>query len=257
MNILMTNDDGIASEGIQKLAKLLRFRGKHRVFVIAPDSNRSGISHALSILNGPVRLCERGEDTWSCTGYPADCVIAGMLGAIPARPELILSGINQGSNLGTDLLYSGTAAAARQASLWSVPAIALSLCGRDNFFWDMAASWAVEHLDDLASFWRKDTFVNVNIPNTPAGPAGIMMTWPDIRSYHDAVTMMDAPDGSRWCFMKPGIETSVNERGSDCDAVARNYVSVSSVFNHPVVLKELCPSAPEYAAVAGRSGEAG
>ncbi|MCL2320141.1 MAG: 5'/3'-nucleotidase SurE [Treponema sp.] len=259
MNILLTNDDGVGSEGILKLADVLRSR-KHRVYVIAPDSNRSGISHAISILHNPVKLFQLGEDTWSCTGTPADCVIAATLGALPEKPRLVLSGINRGANLGTDILYSGTAAAARQAGLVGIPAVALSLTGNylDSsavFQWDMAASWAADHLEELAALWRPGTFVNVNIPNVPGGPGGMLMAWPAVKHYHDQLTVMAAPDNSRWCFLKGGNETAVTEAGSDCDVVSRNFVSVSSVVNLPAVLKELCPHAPDYAAVAGRGGK--
>jgi len=234
MNILLTNDDGINSPGIQKLAEVLRSRSKHRIFIIAPDTNRSGVSHAISILHTPVKLTEAGEDAWSCSGFPGDCVIIGMKGALPERPHLVLSGINKGENLGTDIIYSGTAAAARQAGLAGIPAVALSLAGRGVFHWDMAASWAADHLEELISYWRKDTFVNVNIPNSPGGPEGMLATWPAVKIYKDTIEVMNAPDGSRWCFLQLMGESVVMEAGSDCDAVSRNFVSVSSVYNYPV-----------------------
>lgn len=262
MNILLTNDDGINSEGIRKLAAVLRSRGKHRVYVIAPDINRSGISHAISILNDPVKLSRQGEDTWGCSGYPADCVIVAMMGGLPEKPDLVLSGINQGANLGSDLIYSGTAAAARQASLAGIPAIALSLTepsalGDDVYYWDMAASWSADHLEELAAFWGEDSFLNVNIPNCPGGPGGIVMTWPGIKHYHDVLTVTNAPDGNRWCSMKGSQVSAAAEIGSDCDVVSRNFVSVSSVFIHPVVRKDLCPGVPDYAAAAGRGERKG
>jgi len=234
MNILLTNDDGIESEGILKLAEVLRSKGKHRIMVLAPDGNRSGISHAVSLLYGPVKLVKLGEDTWTCTGYPADCVIAALLGALPVKPDLVLSGINRGENLGTDLLFSGTAAAARQASLSDIPAIALSLVGHGVFHWDMAASWAADHLDELAALWEKNCFVNVNIPNNPDGPDGMCAAWPAIKGYRSELTVMDAPDGSRWCFLSGEPEVPQPQIDSDCDVVARNCVSVTSVYNYPI-----------------------
>ena len=240
MNILLTNDDGINSDGLQKLVKVLRSRGKHRVYVIAPESNRSGVSHAISVLGAPVKLSLLEEDSWSCSGFPADCVIVATKGALPEKPDLVLSGINHGANLGTDIVYSGTAAAARQASLQGIPAVALSLVGKDDFYWDMAASWSADHLEELAGFWIKDTFVNVNIPNSSGGPDGMEMTWPAVRKYHDELTVMTAPDGSRWCFLVPGGESTVKKTGSDCDAVSRNLVSVSLVYNQPAAYKQSC-----------------
>ena len=256
MNILLTNDDGVNAEGLQYLAEALRSGGKYRVTVIAPDINRSGISQALSLLNGPVKLARLGEDTFSCSGYPADCVIVALMGALPEKPDLVLSGINHGANLGTDIVYSGTVAAARQAGLAGIPAVALSLVGSDPFHWDMAASWCADNLEGLAAFWVKGTFVNVNIPNSPAGPDGIAVTRPAAKRYNDTLSVMAAPDGNLWCFLEAGQEAVVTEAGFDCEAVSRNLVSVSSVCNLPAVKKE--PGAPEagiFAAASCRSGK--
>ena len=236
MNILLTNDDGIDSEGLQKLAKNLRASGKHRVFILAPDINRSGISHALALINGPVKVSAVEEDSWNCTGFPADCVLLALKGIIPLKPDIVISGINRGANLGTDIIYSGTASAARQASLFGIPAIALSLIGNDPYHWDMAASWSAEHLEELLSYWKKETFVNVNIPNNPGYPTGLETTWPAERKYKDCLKNMTTRGGSQWWFLEGGEEISVSEAGSDCYTVSRNFVSVSVVLNHPSVL---------------------
>jgi len=235
--LLLTNDDGINSEGLQKLAAVLRSKGKYRVTVIAPEVNRSGISHAVSLLSGPVKLSKLGEDVYSCSGNPADCVIIATMGALPYKPDLVISGINQGENMGTDIIYSGTAAGARQAGLAGIPAVALSLAGRDTFHWDMAASWVADHLEELRAFWEKGSFVNVNIPNSPGGPEGFLTAWPAVKSYTDRLMVFNAPDGSDWCFLEGKPELTVTEAGSDCDVVSRNYVSVTSVYNYPIVKK--------------------
>jgi len=253
MNILLTNDDGINSDGILKLAGALR--GKHNVSVIAPDGNRSGVSHALSIFHNAVKLTCLKKDTWSCTGYPADCVIVGLNGLLQERPDLILSGINNGENLGTDIIYSGTVAAARQGSLAGIPSIALSIAGNPPYHWDMAVSWIDSHLEELLSYWREYTFVNVNIPNNPNGPEGIIPSWPAAKTYKDSLSIAAAADGSRYCFLVAGEDTTFAESGSDCDVVSRNFVSVSSVYNYPAVVRELCPGVPDYAAVGQRSGK--
>ena len=235
MNILLTNDDGIDSDGLQKLAKNLRSNKGHRVFVLAPDTNRSGISHALALINGPVKISAIGEDTWSCSGYPADCVLLGLKSIIPVQIDVILSGINRGANLGLDIIYSGTASAARQASLSGYPAIALSLAGYAPYNWDMAASWSADHLEELLSHWRNEFFLNVNIPNNPVYPEGIAHTWLATKSYQDFIRIVDAHDGSQWCFLGVGEEKIVSKTGSDCYTVSRNYVSVSSIRNYPSV----------------------
>ena len=251
MNILLTNDDGMGAEGIQKLAEALRSRSKHRVFIIAPDTNRSGVSHAFSILNGPVKLTAAGKDAWSCSGFPSDCVIVGIKGAIPEKPDLVISGINIGANLGSDIIYSGTVAAARQASLHGIPALAVSLAGRDTFYWDMAAAWSVDHLEELLAYWRKETFVNVNIPNRAGGPEGIAPAWPAVKDYRDEMTGTDAADGGRFFSLEAGEEVILSESGCDCDIVSRNYVSVSTVYNYPAVSREFCPDLPTVASVGG------
>ena len=241
MNILLTNDDGIDSEGIQTPAKIFRERG-HKVYVIAPDINRSGISHAVSMLNGPVKISAYGEDTWACSGYPVDCVIAGIMGALkplmPGKPDLVLSGINRGGNIGTDIIYSGTAAAARQASITGVPAIALSLEGDEEYYWEMAALWSADHLEELISYWEQNIFVNVNIPNSPHGPVGMALTRPAIKDYHDVLSVVDAPDGNRWCSLKGGQETAGAEPDNDFNTVARNFVSISRLHCYALALEK-------------------
>lgn len=242
MKILLTNDDGIDSEGIQKLAELLRAEGKHKVYVLAPDANRSGISNALALINGPVKITTLGGDNWSCSGFPADCVLMGLKGVIFERPDIVISGINRGANLGIDIIYSGTAAAARQASLTGVPAIALSLVGAGPYNWDMAASWATGHLEELLSHSKEGAFLNVNIPNGSANPEGMEITWPALKSYADYLKLVDAMDGSRWCFLYGEEEIIKSEAGSDCNTVSRNFVSVSVVRNYPVVWESAIPN---------------
>jgi 5'-nucleotidase len=165
-----------------------------------------------------------------------------MLGGVPAQPvlpDLILSGINRGANLGTDMLYSGTAAAARQGSLFGVASIALSLvepCPTDDgpYYWDQAVRFSVSHLDELASQWKPDTFINVNMPNNPQGPSGLAQAFPSQRQYHDSLKAMDAPDGNRYCFYYPGEVTVTPQSCSDRDVVSQNLAAVSSIWVHPV-----------------------
>ena len=115
------------------------------------------------------------------------------------------------------------------------PAIALSLAGTSPFYWDMAVSWAADHLDELIAFWEKDTFINVNIPNSPGGPEGMAVTWPTVKHYQDTLTIVNARNDSRWCFLEFGQELAAGQTGSDFDAVSRNFASLSSVYNHPVM----------------------
>jgi 5'-nucleotidase len=168
-----------------------------------------------------------------------DCVIAALLGGIPVKPDLVVSGINRGANLGTDLLYSGTAAAARQGSLFGVPSIALSLVeGPDGFkgifYWEAAIRFFLSRFDEILGRWKADTFVNVNIPNSPQGPDGMAAAFPSRRLYHDSLEVMDAPNGDRYCFFRAGTAESLPQEGSDREAVSRNLAALSSVWIHPV-----------------------
>ncbi len=251
MKILLTNDDGITSDGIIKLAEGLKSLNKHEIYVLAPDSNRSGVSHSLSLFNA-LKISQCGENSWSCSGTPADCSIFAAMGGLSFKPDLIISGINAGANLGTDIIYSGTAAAARQAVLNDIPAIALSLDGHGPFYWDMAVSYAVNNLDELIGLCAEDTFINVNIPNSSAGPGGMMLTFPSRRRYHDTLVTFRAPYDYIYGFMEGGKIEIEAEEGSDSDAVSRNMVSVSPIFVHPVVRQDLCLDAPPHSAASKR-----
>jgi 5'-nucleotidase len=235
MNILLTNDDGLESPGIQLLARALRAEGR-RVIVLAPDRDRSGVSHSMSFVGGPLVLSPRGDDAWACSGLPVDCVVTALLGGIPVKPDLVLSGINRGANLGTDLLYSGTAAAARQGSLFGVPSIALSLVEArgEEYHWEQAIRFFLSRLDEIAGRWKADTFLNLNIPNSAQGPAGMAAAFPSYRMYHDSLETMDAPNGDRYCFFHAGKVESPRKEGCDRDIISQNLAALSSVWVHPV-----------------------
>ena len=249
MNILLTNDDGIDSQGILKPAEVLRSKGKYNVFVLAPDSDRSGVSHSFSILYKPLKLTEISKDNWKFTGLPVDCVIAAVMGGVPCKPDVIISGINRGANIGSDLHYSGTAAAARQGAMMGIPSIAVSLDAKENFYWEMAAGYLADHFEEFISMWEENIFLNVNIPNNKNGPDGMVNTWPVRTNYNDTMSIFRGPGNRDWCYLKPGVESTVEEKGTDRDAVSRNLVSVSPVYVHPVVHRGLCPDAPDNAAI--------
>jgi 5'-nucleotidase len=168
------------------------------------------------------------------------------------KPDAVVSGINRGPNLGTDIIYSGTAAAARQAALMGVPGVAFSLAGYSDFCWDMAAEYAADHLGDFLDMWEEDTFINVNIPNIPSGPGVIKKTWPAVKNYHDRLETLKAGDGVRWLFLQAGDQTAEKEDGSDWDTVSRNMVSASPIIIHPVASRHICAAAPDYASVGKR-----
>ena len=247
MRILLTNDDGITSQGIRLLAKALRGAG-HRVFTVAPDTNRSGCSHSLKFLNEPIKLTEIEEDTWSCSGTPVDCIVIALLGGIPEisiltegrehnmekAPDLILSGINEGANLGTDIVYSGTAAAARQGGFFGIPSVALSLVDSDlPWQWETVISYIMEKLETLKGYWKKGSFVNVNFPNIEKKPALLVPSFPSLRYYNDRIVTFTSPEGGKFCFAKTGKVDNVPEDGSDWAEVLKGNAAYSLIMCQP------------------------
>jgi len=237
MRLLLTNDDGINSPGLLPLAAALRKAG-HRVFVLAPSADNSGVSHSITFLNKPVKIVRVDEDTWSCDGTPVDCVVIGLTGGLPeCMPvEGIVSGINRGANLGTDIVYSGTAAAARQGAFFNIPSLALSLLAGDEWYWDTAVAFAAERFEEMLAFWEPDCFVNVNIPGRKEKPSGLVPAFPSFRYYNDSMETYYAPDGQRYCFARSGKAGAKPGKGSDWEAVAGNNASISDILIHPVLL---------------------
>jgi 5'-nucleotidase len=191
MIILLTNDDGIESEGLQVLAAKLR--KEHDVWISAPDSNRSASSHAITIHRNVVFTkvgASRGDryggdgagdgdgdggQSFSCSGTPADCVLYALGGAIPVKPEVVISGINIGCNIGRDIIYSGTVAAARESAIYGIPSIAVSAAAEVSALSTRpvpiqeAADFIVRELETLVSLWIPHTVLNINIPVHPSG----------------------------------------------------------------------------------------
>jgi 5'-nucleotidase len=229
MRILITNDDGIKSPGLDALRRAFT---DHDVWVVAPVTEQSGKSHSVTFMQ-PVRFNQLEDQVFSCEGSPADCVMYSVLGAIPVKPDVIVSGINIGANLGTDLIYSGTAAAARQAALMGYPGIAVST---DSFvapfYFKNTADFIADNLDLLLSLWRNDHFINVNTPNQPVFPKEVLITAPSRRIYEDKVVRFDAPRGGSYFFLE-GSSVSFSGVGTDSEAIAGGAVSVSPIFLHP------------------------
>jgi 5'-nucleotidase len=253
MKILLTNDDGIDSPGINLLAKELRKAG-HRVFVVAPDKNRSGCSHSISFLNKPCKLKEIEKDTWACSGTPVDCVVVALLGGIPEismtdtdknidnkkAPDLVLSGINAGANLGTDIIYSGTAAAARQGSFFGIPSIALSLVdegkykNEKNFHWEPVIDYIAGNLQEFIACWKAHSFLNINFPNNGKKPAALVKAFPAMRNYGDRIINFTAPGGKLYCFADAGTASNDPDDGSDWKEVMNGNAAFSVISSEPV-----------------------
>jgi len=232
MVILLTNDDGIDSPGIKVLKEILS--AEHEIWTVAPEHERSGTSHGIT-MKSPVRLHQIDEKTFSIDGTPADCVAYSLMGAIPTRPEVVISGINLGPNVGTDILYSGTVAAAREAALNKVPGIALSLNTRaEPFHFMVVTEFLSRNLEVLLGMWHPDHFININAPNVENGSIGVSITHPSRRVYKDRIEKFKAPNGDLYMFFTGEIPQAEPENGSDWEAISQGNISVSPVFLHPI-----------------------
>ncbi|MBE9548168.1 MAG: 5'/3'-nucleotidase SurE [Proteobacteria bacterium] len=229
MHLLVSNDDGFHATGIEVLAaRLAEFA---RVTVVAPSSNRSGASNSLT-LDGPIRVSEMSDGRFKLSGTPTDCVHIALTGMLEKDPDMVVSGINAGANLGDDVLYSGTVAAAMEGRFLGLPALAVSLV------WDIgewhyasaaeAATLIVEKLklDPLPA----DTILNVNVPNLP---------WAEIKGFEvtrlghrhraePAIPMQDPRGRLHYWIGGPGEEEDSGP-GTDFDAVNRGYISITPI----------------------------
>jgi 5'-nucleotidase len=236
MRILVTNDDGVGAPGLASLAEALG--SKHEAWILAPDMERSAVSHAAT-LGSHIKIRALGDRIYSCSGTPADCVVLALLGAIGFVPDAIVSGVNRGPNLGTDILYSGTCAAAREAALNGVPGIAVSCATRaPEIRYGMASSFVLRNLESLVEACSGEAFVNVNSPSGDGEPRGALWCDPCRRSYGNQLVSFDGPDGFSYCFITgPGAEDCASAGGegavNDAQAVAAGMVAVSRILVHP------------------------
>jgi 5'-nucleotidase len=220
--ILLTNDDGYHADGLRALAEGVA--GMGRIVVVAPDRERSAASHALT-LSRPIRPRSHGPDRFSVDGTPTDCVNLGVLGLLDSRPDLVVSGINSGLNLGDDVTYSGTVAAAIEATVLGVPSVAVSLDGPPFDFGAAAAIAAKVARLVLDRGLPRDTFLSVNVP---AGPLrGTRLTRQGRRIYHEMAIERVDPRGNAYFWI--GGKPSGWREDPHCDhaAIEERYVSVT------------------------------
>lgn len=231
MTVLLTNDDGISSPGLDALRSA--FSVDHDVWIVAPDGERSGYSNSITIRD-PIRCQAVGERLFAISGTPADCVILGTRGAIPVEPDIVISGVNIGPNLGSDIIYSGTCAAARQAAYREIPAIAVSLNSfRPPFHFEPVVDFLVKNLEELIGLWDSDHFININAPNRP-DPVAVDITTPSMRRYDDRLLPCESPRGDIWYFVQGSPSQTVLEEGTDWYSVERGAISVSPIMLNPI-----------------------
>lgn len=226
MHILVSNDDGFRSEGIRSLARELASIAK--VTIVAPDRNRSGASNSLT-LEYPLHIREEAECVFSVDGTPTDCVHLAITGFLQEEPDMVFSGINAGANLGDDVLYSGTVAAAMEGRFLGLPAIAISLVSERPVNYTTAARVAQEIFQHLARDpLPADTILNVNVPDVPWEQLkGFQATRLGHRHKAEPVVPSEDPKGRILYWIgPPGGEQDAGP-GTDFHAVSRNYVSVT------------------------------
>lgn len=226
MHILVSNDDGYRAPGIQALAKALRKVAK--VTVVAPDRDRSGASNSLT-LESPIRIWEAGSDVFSVDGTPTDCVHLAITGFLDPVPEMVISGINAGSNMGDDVLYSGTVAAAMEGRTLGRPAIAISLCSHAPQHFETAGHVAQRVLEQLTNDpLPADTILNVNVPDLPLDQIkGFEATRLGQRHRAEGVIRAQDPRGRPIYWIGPAGPEQDAGPGTDFYAVRRGYVSVT------------------------------
>ena len=227
MEILVTNDDGGEAKGIQVLAKAAEQLG--RVTLVAPEREQSASSHAVT-LRDPLRIREVGERRHLVSGTPTDCVLLSIRGLLDPRPDLVLSGVNHGPNMGDDVTYSGTVAAAIEAALLGVPAIAFSLSAKAGFHFETPARWIApiaRRLIEAPTAAR--TFWNVNFPVPEDRIRGIRATRLGTRIYKDSVVRKTDPRGRDYYWIGGGEPSWEQVPETDFHAVQQGYISVTPI----------------------------
>ena len=228
---MLTNDDGVYSPGLAAVRQALS--PHHDVWVLAPDGERSGMSNSITI-SEPIRCTRIEERVFASSGTPADCVILATLGVIPKPIDVVISGINIGPNLGSDVIYSGTAAAARQAAYKKIPGIALSLNSfKEPFYFEPVAEFTARHLTELITLWNEDHFININAPNV-SGELEVRVTTPAMRRYDDHLLPFQPPRGGTYYFVDGHPEKTELEAGTDWHAVEHGFLSISPILLNPV-----------------------
>ena len=234
--ILLTNDDGVDSLGLLALKQTLQEVGE--VVVIAPDHNWSAAGHTKT-MHKPLRVEEvklaDGSLAYASNGAPSDCVALGVLGFLERKPDLVVSGINEGPNLGHDITYSGTVAAAMEGVIAGIPSIAVSLADYEVGLESEAFSYAAQFTARLAKSvlaegLRGDLLLNVNVPNLPREEIrGVGITRLGKRIYKDVLIKRQDPRGRTYYWIGGEPPTGVAEEGTDIWAIVEKRISITPI----------------------------
>jgi 5'-nucleotidase len=227
VNVLVTNDDGITSPALYGLREQLRDLG--RVFIVAPDRDQSATSHSLTLYR-PMRIETPEPDVFAVDGTPTDCVLAATHGLLPVRPDLVVSGVNRGPNMGDDVFYSGTVAAAIEGAMQGLPALAVSLVvspGLADFTYACAFTRRLVEIVNARGLPPKSV-LNVNVPALPAAEIrGVEVTKLGTRVYDDALIERLDPRGRKYYWIGGDAPVWEPEPESDFLAVHEGRVSVT------------------------------
>jgi 5'-nucleotidase len=241
MKILISNDDGFLAPGIKMLAKVLSEIAE--VTVVAPDRNRSGASNSLT-LDNPLRVTKADNGFFIVNGTPTDCVHVAVTGLLDEMPDMVVSGINEGSNLSDDVLYSGTVAAATEGRFLGLPSIAISLAGPKCQYYETAAHVAKILVERLKTDRAPaDTILNVNVPDLPLSEIkGFQVTRLGTRHIAEPTVKAIDPRGRKIYWVgQPGPEQDAGP-GTDFHAVNMGYVSITPLhldLTHYKVFEQL------------------
>ncbi len=232
--ILVSNDDGIDAPGLLALEAAMAEVGE--VWTVAPATEQSARSHALT-MHDPLRVERRGERRWAVSGTPADCAYLALLHLVPSRPDIVLSGINPGSNLGADIWYSGTVAAAREACLHGIPSIAVSQhrpMAADGPHWETAGAVAIRVLKALlADPMPPWTYLNVNVPDLALADLRGLAACPlGRRTYAHQVDVREDPRG-RMYFWIGGPHETFEGAGTDGVMLEEGWATLTSLGAYP------------------------
>lgn len=227
MNILVSNDDGVIAQGIALLADVCSSVGT--VTVVAPDREQSATSHSLT-LHRPLRATRRPDGAFQVDGTPTDCVLLGIGALLPQRPDWVVSGVNHGPNMGEDVLYSGTVAAAMEGLAAGIPSIAVSYASFDLEHLESQREHLRQLIQQLVSVgdFPKDTLLNVNLPAIPGDQIkGVKTTHLGTRVFEGEIARMKDPWGREIYWIGGGHAKWSGGKDSDFQAVRDGYVSIT------------------------------
>ncbi|MTI48155.1 5'/3'-nucleotidase SurE [Sporosalibacterium faouarense] len=232
MRILITNDDGINAIGIRMLVNSLKKLGK--ITVVAPDRERSATGHAIT-MHHPLRIEkvqyeDPNVEAWSINGTPSDCVKIAVESILEEKPDIIVSGINNGANLGTDILYSGTVSAAIEGAIHNIPSIALSVYGkRGELIYEGASYYSCKLIEMAVNNKLPNNIVmNVNFPSLNSNDIkGIEFTELGIRRYQNSYEQRKDPMGKNYYWLSGSLIELKNNENSDVECVKNGYISVT------------------------------